>query len=361
MNSEKFVMTKEHEAKLEPWTQKWLAHALETAPYTDEDVETIKKGMTGLYRVAKYPVPERWAICSDPILGNFAAGVAAGYWYVLNNPKSFEEKIFEDKEELVKAVHNSCYYIDQKIEYNSIVNLVEKLTGLTLKMEGLKPEKTAITKFIVECAGAAINMMAYGNQSVGLVAWISFFKNVVKLDEDWTDFEPYEIMGVYGPRWMSEYFWMVCERPTILKLDERNVLHNPAGPAQAWSSGFAQYYWRGNLVPKEWITSPSTLDPKIALTHENVELRRCAAEIIGWDKVISSLNPKVIHADPNPEVGTLLEVNLNGERERFLKVKCGTGRTFALPVPPEMKTAAEANAWTYNLDMSEFTKLEGRT
>jgi len=35
-------------------------------------------------------------------------------------------------------------------------------------------------------------------------------------------------------------------------------------------------------------------------------------------------------------------------------VTCGTGRTFALPVPPEMTTALAANAWTYGLEAKDY-------
>ncbi|MDP4849577.1 MAG: hypothetical protein NWQ95_04440, partial [Verrucomicrobiales bacterium] len=42
-------------------------------------------------------------------------------------------------------------------------------------------------------------------------------------------------------------------------------------------------------VPQEWITGPGpTIDD--ALYHENVEQRRCAAEIIGWEVIMDALN-----------------------------------------------------------------------
>jgi hypothetical protein len=69
----------------------------------------------------------------------------------------------------------------------------------------------------------------------------------------------------------------------------------------------------------------------------------------------------VIDQHSSEEIGTLLEVNLpDSGKERFLRVRCGTGRVFCLPVPREMKTALQSNAWTYGLDPSEFT-LEVRT
>jgi hypothetical protein len=114
-------------------------------------------------------------------------------------------------------------------------------------------------------------------------------------------------------------------------------------------------------VPAEWIEAKETIDPRLALTWENIEQRRCLAEILGWKRVLEQLNPKTINVDGDPQIGTLLEVDLPGSgRERFLRVMCGTRREFVLPVPPEMRTAAQANAWTYGLDAKDL-KLEVRT
>ena len=63
--------------------------------------------------------------------------------------------------------------------------------------------------------------------------------------------------------------------------------------------------------------------------------------------MLEHLQAREIDVDPDPRIGTLLEVDLEGGRERFVRVTCGTGRTFAMPVPPEMRTALEAQAWMY--------------
>jgi hypothetical protein len=63
----------------------------------------------------------------------------------------------------------------------------------------------------------------------------------------------------------------------------------------------------------------------------------------------------VIDEDEDAMIGTLLEVNIPDiGREKFLKVLCGTGRTFAIPVPPNMNTALQAQAWTWNMEVEDF-------
>ncbi len=105
-----------------------------------------------------------------------------------------------------------------------------------------------------------------------------------------------------------------------------------------------------------------SLTPKMALRWDNIEQRRAACEILGWHRILSELRAKTIDKHPNPQVGELVEVKLpDAGSERFLRVMCGTGREFALPVPPTIKTAMAAQAWTWGLDTNEFEIPEIRT
>ena len=155
---------------------------------------------------------------------------------------------------------------------------------------------------------------------------------------------------------------VVQDRPLLIKMDDQNRLHCEDGAAILYADGFAVYSWHGVRVPDEWIEDRSTLTAKIALTWDNTEQRRAACEILGWINVLKSLKAKVIDEDPDPMIGTLLEVNIPDiGKEKFIKVVCGTGREFAIPVPPNMKTALEANAWTYDIDPDILKQLEVRT
>lgn len=150
--------------------------------------------------------------------------------------------------------------------------------------------------------------------------------------------------------WCFDNYVIISERPTVCTL-ENGRIHCATGPSVAFSDGFEIYAWRGTVVPKEWITEPHTVDPHTALNHPNIEQRRAAADILGWAKVLAVLQPKIIDTDQDPQIGELIEVDLpNSPGERFLRVRCGTGRDFCLPVPRQMRTALEANAWTFGVD-----------
>lgn len=130
-------------------------------------------------------------------------------------------------------------------------------------------------------------------------------------------------------------------------IDEEGRLHKVDGPAIVWGDE-DQYWWRGTKVDKSWIMDPSSIEPTLGLTHNNVEMRRVICEIIGYAEVFKHLDDKkTIDMDDSPYIGELIEVQLPDADgpSRFLCVLCPTGRLFTLPVPETMQTAAQANAW----------------
>lgn len=156
--------------------------------------------------------------------------------------------------------------------------------------------------------------------------------------------------------WPFEEGVVCADRPKTIKM-ENNVLHCADGPAIECRDGHKVFAWRGTRIPGEWI-APS-FRPKLAslaLTHPNLEQRRCAAEIVGWIHVLEAVGYSTIDKDPNPEIGHLVEVQLPDAegRERFLIVRCPTGRTFALGVGLDAKTAREANASTYRMAADDY-------
>ena len=155
-------------------------------------------------------------------------------------------------------------------------------------------------------------------------------------------------------------FAMVCEAPVRLNIED-NRLHHPTELAAEWPDGWGVAMWRGVRVPNHWIVGPKPTAREVMET-QNVEVRRAGCEILGWSAILDELGAVMIDSHPNPQIGDLMEVDLpDSGRERFIRVVCGTGRVFALPVPPSCNTALEANAWTYGIDDYESFKPEIRT
>lgn len=206
------------------------------------------------------------------------------------------------------------------------------------------------------CTRDAICASLYGQHDAGWLGFFDYFNRVGGFDAAVQCLNGQVAVARAAGWWLPhERVCWISERPTRLMVDEGGALHASCGPALTYPDGWSLHAWRGTLVPRDWIERPETLTPRTALSHPKVEQRRAACEILGWDAVLSSLNARVVQQDPDPTIGQLLEVDLPDiGRERFLRVLCGTGRRFALPVPPGMTTALQANAWTYGLDPISF-------
>ena len=208
--------------------------------------------------------------------------------------------------------------------------------------------------------GDQVNRAAYGQHDANWLAFYEFFGSVTGL----TCVNPLrgmnEIAQSCGWWWPFERAVILTERPSEIHRDDANRLHGEKRPALLYRDGFAIWSWHGVRVPEAWIMGKPPTAAE-ALTWPNMEQRRAACELVGWHNILRELKAKTIQKDADPEVGELLEVNIPDiGKERFLRVRCGTGREFAIPVPPTMRSALEANAWTYGVDPVDY-KPEVRT
>jgi hypothetical protein len=217
----------------------------------------------------------------------------------------------------------------------------------------------------VACAKRWASVYQGGNMWADYDCYLTAARDILGLrfeaHEAYAHWEQAAIHG--GFRVMHPEFCMVSDFPEVLKVDAENRPHCETGPSHRWRDGWSLYHWHGVRIPGDWIENRASLTPEKALTWANVEQRRAACEILGWSAILAALDAREIDRDEDPQIGTLIEVDLPGAgREKFLRVRCGTGRDFALPVPPAMKTALQANAWTFGFDDARaFLKPEIRT
>ena len=217
-----------------------------------------------------------------------------------------------------------------------------------------------LTKILLENVGRWSEVYQGGNMWAGFPAYIEAMRDVLGLDlPEYKKYQPWEDCAKHGGfRYIHEKFCIVSDFPEYIKLDDRGRPHCETGPSHRWRDGFSIYSWHGVQIPMGWIEDKSSLKPETALKWENIEQRRAACEIIGWDRILAELNAETINKDDDPMIGELVEVTLpDAGKERFLRVLCGTGRRFAIPVPREMKTALQANAWSYDMEGFDFRAL----
>ena len=169
-------------------------------------------------------------------------------------------------------------------------------------------------------------------------------------------------------------------RPAVLHRDARGDLHNPAGLAVAYPDGWGFCAWHGRRVPGWVIAAPSV---EAITAEENVEVRRCAIESLGWDRFIAEagLVPVTggdgtdLAAARVPDPGNpgqhlvLYDVpeRLWGGRIRLLMCtngtaeRDGTRRRYGLKVPAHISDPVEAAAWTAGLGKDQYARMVRRT
>jgi len=137
----------------------------------------------------------------------------------------------------------------------------------------------------------------------------------------------------------------------------------------AYSEGFSAYFWHGRVVP-QW----AVMEPTVAriAAEQNVEVRRCAIEALGWARFTEEAGLKLVDECPDPgNQGQRLALysvpgKVWGTAANVLVCTNGTvdldGRrhTFGLLVPVTVRDALGAAAWGYGLTAAEYAGLERR-
>ena len=167
--------------------------------------------------------------------------------------------------------------------------------------------------------------------------------------------------GAWFMFWTNDtLYWVAKPRVHVETIEGRHRLHRADGPAVE-SDIEPLYFWHGVLIPAEWIEQRDTLAASEIFKEQNAETRRAGCEIIGWDRVLDGIDAKLIDNDGDPQIGALYEGQIPGATKcTFLKVQCGTGRTFVIPTPSGLKSAIAAQAWIANKPVKQWKSPEVR-
>jgi len=133
------------------------------------------------------------------------------------------------------------------------------------------------------------------------------------------------------------------------------------------------YFHHGTELPR-WVASkPEDVTVEEILDENNTEIRRAMLELQGFEVFMARCEAKgmvkIVDQDKDEKVGTLIQISLpklgfgrvsqkdmlDINRVMMLKVKDGTlPKHYVLRVPPNMKTARQANAWTWSKTAEEY-------
>lgn len=156
--------------------------------------------------------------------------------------------------------------------------------------------------------------------------------------------------------WILDAEVLAAPRPVLRFLDER--LHSADGPAISWPDGAQLWFWRGVRVPRDVVETPEAITVPRMGAERNAEVRAAMIDRYGKDRFLRDAGARRVHEDA---FGVLYRVEgLGGEPVAIVRLRNatpdpdGTFREYFLRVPPTMRTAREAVAWTFSLRESEY-------
>lgn len=197
---------------------------------------------------------------------------------------------------------------------------------------------------------------SFGVHDASWLAYYDFFHTVCGLEHD-HQMDPLVQLATHCG-WVLTFNELVVltEKPVSIHMDAQNRTHCEDDFAIKFRDGTGVAIWHGLRIPSEWIFHKEDMKAEEIVRWSNVEQRRAGCEIMGWSKILDALNSKVIDTDDDPTIGMLVEVDLpDSGKERFLvAMDPNVEKQVCLPVPPSVRTALEANSWTYGIDAYEF-------
>ena len=317
-------LTPEQEQRLVAYRNKWLAIGRSTESANRPAAE---KAITRMYELMGNPAPRFW----------WSDGPAVG---------SIVRTILTDEKKGANLGANLRANLGDNLRANLGANLRDNLEA-NLRDTGIWNHN-----------------FLWGSQDF---YWISYYRFAQEIGCVFNegDTKRMDIMEAISSQ--CEWWWpfdgivFVSQRPKVY-WDGEGRIHREDGPAVEYKGGYGLSFWRGTCIPNEWIAGGPPEADKI-MSIPNTEQRRVACEMRGWQNVIPCLpNAELVDKNPNPQIGELWQATLPDHgKECFLIVKCGTGRTFGMPVGPQFKTAREANAATYGIAPQLLDNLQFRT
>jgi hypothetical protein len=149
-----------------------------------------------------------------------------------------------------------------------------------------------------------------------------------------------------------------CLVSETISFDDRWRLHSANAPAVRYLDGWSIYAWHGVQVPVEVITMPEEMTTSMIERERNIDVRRVMIERFGAAQYVLQSGAQEIHRD---QYGVLYLKSLPGD-DSIVMVKVinktpepdGSSREYFLRVPPDMRRAKTAVAWTFGMSEDEY-------
>jgi hypothetical protein len=367
------TLTPEQTAALARYRARWAAIRRSTA---SADRAAAEEGVRLAYRAAGFEPPARLVWCESPV----ALSMAALRPSRTDGP-NIRPAVVDRPRRQVAALIRKRIRTRVKALVENMVNPADALVASVADMvaQAAAQQRVSLLDRLLRSQPLSwsvayrvlLDRQGFRHDAAGQheLAWLGiyeFFRNVLGLR---AETEP--VLGLFQVAanlgWLQPHLhtcWL-AERPSLLRGDANDRLHDAGGPALRFPDGWAVWAWKGVEVPRWLIEQPEKITLKSIDDEVDVQVRRCMIEImtpqayvaqggavrvaedetgILWRKTWLAFDAwaavEVINATPEPD---------------------GTHKHFFLQVPANLQTAREAVAWTYGMEADAYAKLVVRT
>ena len=335
----------------------WMAIGLSTEP---ADRDKAEDGVRRAYGAAGLPAPQFYIWVNNPFEGALAQGMMRSE----SSPAQVREQVREQVGDQVRDQVRS--QVEEQVRAQ-VRSQVEDLVWVQVGDQVRSQVRAQVEAQAGEQVEEIKDWYSYcwGQHDY----WLSYYDTFDALGVEGAQ----NIRGLADVSRHAGWWWslsgaaVLTERPNLLKRDRQGQLHCADGPAMTYpGGGFDMYYWHGTSIPA-WVVENPTVEQ--ALAEKNTEIRRCAIESVGWDKLENQLT--LISEEPDPGNtphtirlydGDILK-NLYDEPARILLVhnasldKGGARRRFGLPVPAHHTNAIAAAADLFGVPVAAYQGL----
>ena len=283
-------------------------------------------------------------------LANFYDGVNNRLFRDINRPPLLED-------EMLRAASGHAWWYRDDMPPRGVSTMIEQ--WIANPAHGRHPD-TAVTRQLWSAFLPDFDEHGWKNGFGYLALWHLLYSLAEWKDDE----EAYVTVSTLWCELIESLWWIACyehsvflsERPVSLSFDANDRLHNADGPAVSFKDGYRQYYWHGVWVPAQAIENEPTVE---AVEREpNIEVRRVLIERFGLQEYLFTSGAKVADVDQG---GTLYRKNIPGDEPLVMlhvvnktPEPDGSYKDYFLRVPPTMRTAREAVAWTFGLDADSY-------
>jgi len=349
----KTELTEEEKALIPVIRDNWINMLSSPDHYLFDHLDEAEKGIDWLYSLVEIPPPMKIYVESP-----YAAQYAVAILKILQDITPRKLNIFaKDVTEVTKkdqikqaAFERTCIGINDRL----MAEVVDKMKDHELgKMEILAQyihAKIAVQPKEYTSTSWYCNVSDYG-----WCAYYEFFvkSGIIETTENFDRMVATLKSGIYDTIQLHDVC-IVSAHPEYIKRDAEGKLHEAEGYAIKWRDSYALTFWHGIHVPTKLVFFPEEITQEDLAKETNAEVRRCFQEKLGEEGFAKLLNTKVVESTTDRSGRPLLLVRTKEKdpvAEEYIQYIVledhSTERKYWICVPPNLKDARTALAWSY--------------